>query len=65
MQPDSRHFKANAEAALREPNLQAALKQLELGFVAGRQRCYEALPEFESPFSTHENELAESLQERT
>ncbi|MDH3535915.1 MAG: LutB/LldF family L-lactate oxidation iron-sulfur protein, partial [Gammaproteobacteria bacterium] len=48
MQPDSRHFKANAEAALREPRLQAALKQLELGFVAGRQRCYEALPEFES-----------------
>jgi len=48
MQPHSRDFKANAEAALREPNLQAALKQLELGFVAGRQRCYEALPEFES-----------------
>ncbi len=48
MQPHSRHFKANAEAALREPNLQAALKQLEAGFVAGRQACYEALPEFES-----------------
>ena len=48
MQPHSRDFRANAEAALREPNLQAALKQLELGFVAGRQRCYEALPEFES-----------------
>ena len=47
MQPNSRHFKINAEAALREPNLQAALKQLEQGFVAGRQRCYEALPEFE------------------
>jgi len=48
MQPSSRHFKINAEAALREPNLQAALKQLETGFVAGRRRCYEALPEFEA-----------------
>ena len=48
MRPDSQHFKANAEAALREPNLQAALKQLEIGFVAGRQRCYETLPEFEA-----------------
>ena len=48
MRPESRHFVANAEAALREPNLQAALKQLELGFVAGRKRCYDALPEFEA-----------------
>jgi L-lactate dehydrogenase complex protein LldF len=48
MRPDSQHFVANAEAALREPNLQAALKQLELGFVAGRRRCYDALPEFEA-----------------
>ena len=48
MRPDSLHFKANAEAALREPNLQAALKQLEDGFVAGRQRCYDTLPEFEA-----------------
>ncbi len=48
MQPNSRHFQANAESALREPNLQSALKQLESGFVAGRQRCYDALPEFEA-----------------
>jgi L-lactate dehydrogenase complex protein LldF len=48
MQPVSRHFQANAQAGLREPNLQSALKQLELGFVAGRQRCYAALPEFEA-----------------
>ena len=48
MQPTSRHFQVNAESALREPNLQSALKQLESGFVAGRQRCYDALPEFEA-----------------
>jgi L-lactate dehydrogenase complex protein LldF len=48
MRPASRHFIANADAALHEPNLQAALKQLELGFVAGRRRCYDALPEFEA-----------------
>ncbi len=48
MQPDSKQFPVNASAALREPYLQAALKQLELGFVAGRARCYDALPEFEA-----------------
>jgi len=48
MQPSSKQFKSNAAAALDQPDLQAALKQLELGFVAGRARCYDDLPEFES-----------------
>ena len=48
MQPRSKQFKGNAAAALDQPDLQAALKQLELGFVAGRARCYADLPEFES-----------------
>ena len=29
MQPDSHRFKANATAALHQPNLQAALKHIE------------------------------------
>jgi len=48
MQANSRQFRINSTAALHQPKLQAALKQLELGFVAGRARCYEQLPEFEA-----------------
>ena len=62
MQPDSRQFKANATVALHQPNLQAALKQLELGFVAGRARCYDALPEFEALRDRAESVLNHTLE---
>ena len=48
MRPRSKQFKASASAALHQPELQDALNQLELGFVAGRANCYANLPEFES-----------------
>ena len=48
MKPQSSRFKANATVALHQPNLQSALKQLEMGFVAGRARCYADLAEFEA-----------------
>ncbi len=62
MQPDSRQFKANATVALHQPNLQAALKQLELGFVAGRARCYDTLPEFEALRDRAESVLNHTLE---
>ncbi len=61
MQPTSQQFKANATAALHQPNLQAALKQLELGFVAGRARCYADLPEFEALRDRAESVLNHTL----
>jgi L-lactate dehydrogenase complex protein LldF len=62
MQPQSRHFQANATAALHQPRLQAALKQLELGFVAGRARCYADLPEFEALRDRAEEVLNHTLE---
>ena len=62
MQPRSLQFKANAGAALRESNLQAALKQLELGFVAGRATCYQNLPEFEALRERAEQVLNHTLE---
>ena len=62
MQPNSQQFKANATVALHQPNLQAALKQLELGFVAGRARCYDDLPEFEALRDRAESVLNHTLE---
>ena len=62
MQPDSHRFKANATVALHQPNLQAALKQLELGFVAGRASCYNNLPEFEALRDRAESVLNHTLE---
>ncbi len=62
MQPDSHRFKANATVALHQPNLQAALKQLELGFVAGRASCYTNLPEFEALRDRAESVLNHTLE---
>jgi len=62
MQPRSKQFKGNAAAALDQPDLQAALKQLELGFVAGRARCYADLPEFESLRDRAEEVLDHTLE---
>jgi L-lactate dehydrogenase complex protein LldF len=47
---------------LKQPKLQAALKQLELGFVAGRARCYAALPEFEALRDRAEEVLDHTLE---
>ena len=62
MHPRSLQFKSNAGSALREPNLQAALKQLELGFVAGRATCYQNLPEFEALRERAEQVLNHTLE---
>ncbi|TNF90592.1 MAG: lactate utilization protein, partial [Gammaproteobacteria bacterium] len=62
MHPRSKFFEANATQALRQPSLQAALKQLEQGFVAGRAACYEALPEFEALRDRAEEVLNHTLE---
>ncbi len=62
MQPQSKQFKENASVGLSEPNLQAALKQLELGFVAGRASCYQNLPEFEALRERAEQVLDHTLE---
>lgn len=62
MQPRSHQFKENAGEALRESSLQAALKQLELGFVAGRAKCYRDLPEFEALRERAEQVLNHTLE---
>jgi L-lactate dehydrogenase complex protein LldF len=48
MQPTSHAFKANAAAALADPDLQRALKNAGSGFVARRSRARDALPEFDA-----------------
>ena len=48
MEPVSRQFRSNAARALHQVDLQSALRGLETGFVAGRARCRDALPEFEA-----------------
>src|SRR5579862_8043556 len=48
MQPTSRHFTANARAALADADLQAALAHGRTGFVARRRRAVERLPEWEA-----------------
>ena len=47
MRPTSRAFKQNAAEALQDQNLQAALSDLEGGFVEGRKNAVERLPEFD------------------
>jgi len=47
MRPTSRAFKQNAHEALGDKNLQAALSDLEGGFVQGRKNAVERLPEFD------------------
>ena len=41
-------FKDNAHAALENPALQSALAKIKTGWVAGRARAADALPEFEA-----------------
>jgi L-lactate dehydrogenase complex protein LldF len=48
MQPASRHFKANASAALADEQLQRALLNIRRGFVVKRAAACEALPEFDA-----------------
>jgi L-lactate dehydrogenase complex protein LldF len=48
MQSTSHAFKANATAALADPDLQRALKNAGSGFIAKRARAREALPEFDA-----------------
>jgi L-lactate dehydrogenase complex protein LldF len=43
----SPRFKENARAALRDPDLQTALKFVEVNFISRRQEAADALPEFE------------------
>ncbi|MEM7562992.1 MAG: lactate utilization protein B [Pseudomonadota bacterium] len=62
MDSKSRHFQANATVALHQPNLQAALKQLEVGFVAGRAERYAQLPEFETLRNCAEEVLNHTLE---
>lgn len=47
MQITSPNFKANARAALDDPQLQDALSHVKSGFIAKRAAAVEALPEFE------------------
>jgi L-lactate dehydrogenase complex protein LldF len=44
----SPRFKENARAALRDPELQTALKFVEVNFIARRQEAADALPEFDA-----------------
>jgi L-lactate dehydrogenase complex protein LldF len=47
MQITSPNFKANARAALADPELQKALGNIRSGFIEKRARAFAALPEFE------------------
>ena len=48
MEASSRSFKQNARAALDDEDLQQALGQMKLGFVANRASAIAKLPEFEA-----------------
>ena len=47
MEITSPAFKANARAALADPQLQTALRNIPNGFIAKRAAAFAALPEFE------------------
>jgi L-lactate utilization protein LutB len=46
--PDSAHFPENARAALADPDLQTALRSVEVNFIARRREVADRLPEFEA-----------------
>ena len=48
MQATTLEFEANAHKALENPTLQSALAKIKTGWVAGRARAAERLPEFEA-----------------
>src|SRR3712207_7720686 len=49
MQVTTPAFQENAHRALGDPVLQSALAKIKTGWVAGRARAAERLPEFEAP----------------
>ncbi len=48
MDPSPRAFKANARAAVKDPQLKRALAHVKVGFIGKRAKAAARLPEFEA-----------------